>query len=66
MRRAGFTIGSGSGTASSSIVDEWESPAHFQQFFSDPELQAFIGSIGAAPAPPEMIVAEAVASADQY
>ena len=27
----------------------------------------FIGSIGAAPAPPmEMIVAEAVASADQY
>ena len=48
------------------VVDEWESPAHFQQFFSDPELQAFIGSIGAAPAPPEMIVAEAVASADQY
>jgi hypothetical protein len=29
-------------------------------------LMAFIGSIGAAPAPPEMIVAEAVASADQY
>jgi hypothetical protein len=30
------------------------------------KLQAFIGSIGARPAPPEMIVAEAVASADQY
>jgi hypothetical protein len=48
------------------IVDEWESVEQFQQFFSNPELQAFIGSVGAAPAPPEMIVAEAVASPDQY
>jgi hypothetical protein len=48
------------------VVDEWESVDHFQQFFSNPELQAFIGSIGAAPAPPEMIIAEAVASPDQY
>lgn len=48
------------------VVDEWESAEHFQRFFSDPELQAFIGSIGAAPAPPEMIVADAVASPDQY
>ncbi len=29
-------------------------------------VMAFIGSIGAAPAPPEMIDAEAVVSADQY
>jgi quinol monooxygenase YgiN len=48
------------------VVDEWESVDHFQQFFSNPELQAFIGSIGAAPAPPEMIIAEAVVSPDQY
>jgi len=48
------------------VVDEWESPEHFEKFFSHPELQAFIGSIGAAPVPPELIVAEAVASADQY
>jgi len=48
------------------VVDEWESPGHFQQFFSNPELQAFIGSVGAAAAPPELIIAEAVASPDQY
>jgi hypothetical protein len=48
------------------IVDEWESVEHFQQFFSNPELQAFIGSVGAVPAPPEMIIAEAVTSPDQY
>jgi len=47
------------------IVDEWESVAAFEKFFSSPELQAFVGSIGAAGAP-EMIVAEAVASPDQY
>lgn len=48
------------------VNDEWESVEHFQQFFGNPELQAFIGSIGAAPAPPEITVAEAVASPDQY
>jgi len=48
------------------IVDEWESVEHFQQFFADPSLQAFIGSVGAAPAPPELIVTEAVASPDQF
>jgi hypothetical protein len=48
------------------IVDEWESVEHFQQFFGNPELQAFIGSVGAAPAPPEMIISEAVASPDQF
>jgi hypothetical protein len=30
------------------------------------ELQAFIGAMGAAPVPPELTVAEAVASPDQY
>jgi hypothetical protein len=48
------------------VVDEWESVEQFQQFFGNPELQGFIGSIGAAPEPPEMIICEAVASADQF
>ena len=48
------------------IVDEWQSVEHFQQFFSDPELQAFIGSVGAASGPPELTVCEAVASPDQF
>jgi quinol monooxygenase YgiN len=48
------------------VVDEWESVEHFQQFFADPELQAFIGTVGAAPAPPEIITGEAVPSADQF
>jgi len=48
------------------IVDEWKSVDHFQKFFSDPDLQAFIGSVGGAPAPPEIIVCEAVASPDQF
>jgi quinol monooxygenase YgiN len=48
------------------IVDEWETVEQFQQFFSNPDLQAFIGSVGAASAPPEITVAEAVASSDQF
>ena len=48
------------------IVDEWESVEHFQQFFADPSLQAFVGSAGADPAPPELTIAEAVASPDQF
>ena len=48
------------------IVDEWESVEQFQQFFSNPDLQTFIGEIGANPGPPEMIVCEAVTSPDQF
>jgi len=48
------------------IIDEWQSVEHFQKFFSDPELQAFIGEVGADPGPPEMIIAEAVASSDEF
>jgi quinol monooxygenase YgiN len=48
------------------ILDEWESMEAFGAFFGNPELQAFIGSVGADPAPPEITVAEAIASADQY
>jgi hypothetical protein len=48
------------------VDDEWESVEDFEQFFSNPELQAFIGQIGAAPAPPQLTFSEAVASSDQY
>jgi hypothetical protein len=48
------------------VVDEWETVEQFQSFFADPEIQAFIGSVGAAPTPPEILIAEAVSSPDQY
>lgn len=48
------------------VVDEWQSFEQFQQFFSDPALQAFIASTGAAQEPPEVIVSEAVSSPDQF
>jgi hypothetical protein len=48
------------------IVDEWETVDQFQQFFSDPRLQEFIGTVGADPAPPEITITEAISSADQY
>jgi quinol monooxygenase YgiN len=48
------------------IVDEWESVEHFQKFMANPELQAFIGSVGGAPEPPEVIVAEAISSPDEF
>jgi quinol monooxygenase YgiN len=47
-------------------VDEWESVEDYQAFFANPDLQAFIGSVGAAPMPPEITVAEAVTSPDQF
>ena len=48
------------------IVDEWQSAEDFATFFSDPGLQAFIGSVGAEPGPPEIIIAAAISSPDQY
>jgi hypothetical protein len=48
------------------IVDEWESVEQFQAFMANPDLQAFIGSVGGAPVPPEVIVAEAITSADEF
>ena len=48
------------------VVDEWESVEDFQKFMADPDLQAFIGSVGGAPVPPEVIVAEAITSPDQF
>jgi quinol monooxygenase YgiN len=48
------------------VVDEWESMEHFQKFFANPDLQALIGQSGAAAEPPEIIVAEAISSPDEY
>jgi hypothetical protein len=48
------------------VQDEWDSVEHFHAFFSDPSLQAFIGSVGGAPMPPEVILAEAVTAPGQF
>ncbi len=48
------------------VVDAWESVEQFEKFMANPDLQAFIGSVGGAPDPPEVIVAEAVTSPDQF
>jgi hypothetical protein len=49
------------------VIDEWDSPANFEAFFSDPQLQEFIGSVGGdTSAPPEIVVAEAVDSTDKF
>jgi len=48
------------------VVDEWESVGQFEQFFGNPDLQAFVGSVGAGAAPPELTIGEAVASPDQF
>jgi quinol monooxygenase YgiN len=49
------------------LVDEWESVEQFQQFFGQPDVQAFVASAGAdMTVPPEINVTEAVASADQF
>jgi hypothetical protein len=47
------------------IIDEWETLDQFHQFFGNPQLQAFMGSVGGTGAP-EMIVSQAVASVDQF
>ena len=48
------------------VVDEWETAEQFQQFFGNPELQAFIGTVGGDPTPPEITVSEAVSSPDEF
>ncbi len=48
------------------IVDEWESADDFQKFFTDPDLQAFIASVGGAAGPPEVTVCTAIDSADRF
>jgi len=48
------------------VIDEWESMDHFEKFFSNPDLQGFIATIGADPGPPEMLIGEAVSSPDEF
>jgi hypothetical protein len=49
------------------VVDEWDSPEHFEAFFGDPKLQEFIASVGGdTSAPPDITVTEAIESADQF
>ncbi|MGZ4557023.1 MAG: hypothetical protein ACXVXZ_14975 [Mycobacteriaceae bacterium] len=47
------------------VVDEWESPKQFEQFFSRPEIQAIIQDMGGS-GEPEITIGEAVASPDQF
>ena len=49
------------------IVDEWETAEQFQQFFSAPELQAFVASVGGDTSrPPEVDVSERVPSSGEF
>ena len=49
------------------IVDEWQTAEQFQQFFSAPELQAFVASVGGdTSSPPDVTVSEAVASSGDF
>ncbi|MCU1585582.1 MAG: hypothetical protein JWM49_2138 [Microbacteriaceae bacterium] len=49
------------------VNDEWESAEAFEKFFADPELQAFIGSVGGDPnKAPEITIGEAVDSPDRF
>jgi hypothetical protein len=47
------------------VIDEWETAEAFEQFFADPDMQAFVGSIGAEAAP-VVTIAEAVAAPDEF
>lgn len=47
------------------VVDEWDNAASFERFIANPELQAFTGEIGVSGAP-DVIIAEAVSSPDEY
>ena len=47
------------------LVDEWESPQQFEQFFGRADIQALVGEMGAS-GPPEITVVEAVASPSDY
>lgn len=49
------------------VVDEWESPEQFQAFFADPQLQQFISENGADMSrEPEIVIAQAVSSPDEF
>jgi len=47
------------------LVDEWDSPQHFEQFFGRPDIQALTGEMGAS-GPPEITIVEAFASPSDF
>jgi len=47
------------------IVDEWDSPQHFEQFFGRPDIQALVGQMGAS-GPPEITIVEASVSPSDF
>jgi hypothetical protein len=49
------------------VVDEWESPAAFEAFFTEPAMQEFIASMGGdTSVPPEITVTTALTTVDQF
>lgn len=49
------------------LNDEWESAGAFEKFFNDPQLMAFIGSVGGDPnVAPEISIGEAVDTPDKF
>ena len=47
------------------VVDEWERAEQFEAFFSSPELQCFVASVGGA-GTPQITVTEAIFSPDEF
>lgn len=47
------------------VVDEWESPEHFQRFFENPELAEMMRDSGAQ-GEPEVTFTEAIETPDQF
>jgi len=49
------------------VVDEWQDADAFMQFFSNPELQTFIASVGGdTSTPPDITLTEAISSPDEF
>jgi hypothetical protein len=49
------------------VEDEWETAEQFHAFFADPELQKFIGEVGAdMSSEPTVSIARAVSSPDEF
>jgi heme-degrading monooxygenase HmoA len=48
------------------VVDEWESPEHFQRFFEGNEEIAAVMRDAGARSEPEIAFSEAIATADQF
>jgi hypothetical protein len=47
------------------VVDEWETAEAFQQFFQDPDIAAIIADAGGT-GQPDIVIAEAIESPDQF